>query len=79
MDEEKVQIGKGTLEDVMAWVGNIGDQLEVSCWMCGFDVNSSMQGYTILDAIKGSLDTSMGQLQDIRKELKEAYPGGGAG
>jgi len=77
MEEEKVQIGKVRLGDVMSWVGNIEDQLEVGRGMCGLDVNSSMQGYTILDAIKGSLDVSMSQLKDIRKELTEVYPEGG--
>lgn len=75
---EKVQIGTSTLEDVMSGVETIEDYMTVIRGICELDVNSSMQGYALLDAIKVSLNIPVSQLKDILKVLKEVYPEGGA-
>ena len=78
MEEEKVQIDKSSLEEVMYWVGNIEDHIAVVLGICDLDVNSSAQGYAFMDAIKGALNMPQSIIKNIQEEIKKAYPEGGA-
>lgn len=73
MDKEKKK--ERVVGDVISWIGNVKDHIEIVNSMCELNINSDVQGYAIVDGIKGVLQYPMKLLGDAERDLKEIYPG----